>query len=71
MRWIDLPVIDHLDKAYFLSRYKTRAYIDTKIPSLEKLMRNLPSVKENKILKKRIAMGKDKNKGLSFYRSKV
>ena len=45
LRWMDLPVIDHLDKAHLLSTNKTQVYIDTKSPSLEEPMRNIPDVK--------------------------
>ena len=68
---MDLPVIETLDKANFLCINKTRDYIDTMIPYLEELMINLPAVKNNKILNKRLANGKDKNKGRIFDRSKV
>ena len=56
-------MINHLDKAHFLSINKTQAYIDTKIPSIEELVSNIHAVKEDTILKKRLAMGKYKNKG--------
>ena len=42
---MDLPVIDPLYRAYFLSIDKTQAYIDTKIPYLEELMSNIPALK--------------------------
>ena len=71
MCWIDLLVISNLNKDNLLSIYKTRAYIDTKRPCLEELMRNLPDVKEDTIMKKTIAMGKDNDKGQNFDRSKV
>ena len=58
LRWMDLSVIDPIDKAHFLSIEKTQACIDTKIPYLEELMSNLPVVKEDKIMKKRLAKGK-------------
>ena len=66
-----LTVIDHIDKAHFLSINKTRAYIDTKITSLEEIMSNIPAVKEDTIMKKRLIMVKDKYKGHIFDRSKV
>ena len=66
-----LTVIDHIDKAHFLSINKTRAYIDTKILSLEEIMSNLPAMKEDNIMKKRLIMVKDKYKGQIFDRSKV
>ena len=71
LRWMDLPMIDPLDKDNFLSIDKTRSYIDTKGPSLEELVINLPAVKEDTIMKKRLAKGKDKDKGRIFDRSKV
>ena len=49
LRWMDLQVLDHLDKAHLLSIDNTRAYIDTTSPSLEYLMRNIPDVKEDTI----------------------
>ena len=61
-----LPVIDHLDKANLLSIGKTQSYIDTKSLSLEKLMSNLPAVKEDIITKKRLAMVKENYKGRRF-----
>ena len=64
-------MIDPLDKARGLSSEKTRAYIDTKSSSLEDLMSNIPSKKEDTILKKRLAKGKYKDKGRSFDRYKV
>ena len=64
-------MINHLDKAHFLSIDKTRAYIDTKSPSLEELMRNIPAVKEDTIMKKRLSMGNHNEKGRRFDRSKV
>ena len=60
MCWMDLPVIDHLDKYHLLSIENTRACIDTNILYIEELMRNLSAVKEDKIIKKKIAMGKEK-----------
>ena len=54
--WVGLTVIDHIDKAHFLSINKTRAYIDTKILSLEEIMSNLPAVNEDNIMKKRLTM---------------
>ena len=66
-----LTVIDHIDKAHFLSINKTRAYIDTKIPSLEEIISNLPAVKEDTIMEKRLTMVKDKYKGHIFDWSKV
>ena len=66
-----LPVIDPLEKAHFLSIEKTQAYIDTKSPSLEELMNNIPFVREDKIMKKRLAKGKEKYKRQSFDSSKV
>ena len=71
LRWMDLPVIYPLDKAHFLSIDNTRAYIDTKSLSLEEPMSNLPAVKEDEIMKKRLAKGKDKEKGQRFDMSKV
>ena len=68
---MDLPVIGHLDKAQFISIDNTRAYIDTNSPSLEELTINLPETKEDKIIKKRLAMRKDKYRGRRFDRSKV
>ena len=59
-------MIDHLSNACFLSIYKTRAYIDTKSPSLQELMSNLPAMKEDAITKKRLGKGKEKDKELSF-----
>ena len=64
-------MIDPLDKSHFLSINKTRAYIDTKIPSLDELTSNLSDVKEDTIMKKRLAKGKEKDKGRIFDRSKV
>ena len=58
-----LPVIDPINKAHFLYIDKKRAYIDTESPSLEELMRNIPSVKKDIILNKRLAKGNDKEKG--------
>ena len=57
MCWIDLLVISNLNKDNLLSIYKTRAYIDTKIPSLEEMTSNLPAVKEDTIMNKMIAKG--------------
>ena len=71
MSWIDLLVISNLTKDNLLSIYKTRAYIDTKRPCLEELMRNFPVVKEDTILKKIIAMVKENDKEQNFDRSKV
>ena len=48
-------MIEPLDKARILSIGKTRAYIYTKIPSLEELVINLPVVNEDKIMNKRLA----------------
>ena len=53
-----LPVIKPLEKSHFFSIDKTKAYIDTKSSSLQKLMRNLPAVKEDIITKKRLGKGK-------------
>ena len=64
-------VIDHLDKAHFLSINNTRAYIDTKIPSLEEIMSNLPAMKEDTIKRKRLTMVNYKYKGHIFDRYKV
>ena len=71
MWWMDSPIIDPLDKANFLSINKTRAYIDTKSLSLEEMMSNLPDVKEDVILKKILAKGKEKYKGQSFDKTKI
>ena len=38
---------------------------------MEELMRNIPAVKEDTILKKGLAIGKDKEKGRRFDRSRV
>ena len=54
---MDLPVTDPLSKANFLSIEKKRAYIDTWSPSLEAMTSNLPAVKEDTIMKKRLAKG--------------
>ena len=54
----------------FLSINKTRAYIHIKSLSLEELMRNIPDVREDKILNKMLSKGNDKDKGKSFDRSK-
>ena len=64
-------MVDPIDKTHFLSIDKTRAYIDTKSPSLEELMGDLPGVKEDTIMDKRLAKGKDKDKGRRFDRPKV
>ena len=56
---------------HFLFINKTRAYIHTKNLSLEELMRNIPDVREDKILNKILSKGNDKDKGKSFDRSKV
>ena len=64
-------MIDHLNKAHLLSIDKTPDYTETKIPSLEELMINLPIVREYTIMKKILSKGKDKDKGKSFDRSKV
>ena len=64
-------MIDPLDKSHFLSIDNIWAYIDTKIPSLEDLLRNLPATKEDTILNKRIAKGKEKDREKRFDRSKV
>ena len=66
LQWMDIPVIKPLEKAHFCSIDKTRAYIDTKSPSLQELMSNLPAVKEDTITKKRLGKGKEKDKELSF-----
>ena len=64
-------MIDHLNKARFFSIDKTWAYIDIRSPSIEEIMVNLLDVKEDTILKKRLAMVKYKDKGQSFDRYKV
>ena len=64
-------MIDHIEKAHFISIENKWAYIDTKIPPVEELTRNIPSVKEGTIMKKRLAKGKDNDKGRIFGRSKV
>ena len=66
-----LPVIDPLDKAHLFSIDKTWSYIYTMGLSLEELMSNLPAVKEDTIMKKNLAKGKEKDKGRSFDRSNV
>ena len=63
---MDLPVIDRINKDNFFSIHKTRAYIGTNIPPLEELTSSLPAVKEDIIMKKSLAMVKDKEKGRSF-----
>ena len=68
---MNLPVIGPLDKAHYLCIDKKRVYIDTKTPFLEKLMSNLPSVKEDKILNKSLAKVNERDKGQIFDRSKV
>ena len=50
-------MINPLEKDHLLSIDNTRAYIDTNIPCLEVLMINLPAVKEDTIMKKRLAKG--------------
>ena len=45
LQWMDLPVIYPLNQAHLLSIDKKKAFIDTNIPSLEELIRNLPAVK--------------------------
>ena len=64
-------MIDHLEKAHFLSIDKTRAYIDTNSPSLEELIRNIPAMKDDTIMNKRLVIGKYKYKGSIFDRSRV
>ena len=64
-------MIDHIDKAHLLSIDNSWAYIDKNSPSLEELTSNIHVVKEDKILKKRPAMGKYKDKGPRFDSSKV
>ena len=73
LQWMDLPVINHLYKAHYLSIDNTQAYIDTDIRSLEELMSNLPAVNEDTIMKKSLVIGKDKDKdkGQIFDRFKV
>ena len=71
IRWMDLPVIDHINKVNLLSIGKTQAYIDTTIPSLDKLTINLPAVKEDTVTKKRLAKENNKDKGQIFDMSKV
>ena len=66
-----LPLIDPIDKDHFLSNNKSRDYIDTKSMSLEELMSNISAVKEDTIIRKRLAKGKYKVKGRSFNSSKV
>ena len=56
-------MIGHLDKDHFLSIDKAQAYIDTKSPYLEELMINIPDMKGDTITKKRLAMGKSRDKG--------
>ena len=69
---VDLFTIDRPSRHdNFLSINRTQAYIDTKIPSLEELMRNIINVKEDKILNKRLSKEKDKDKVQRFDRSKV
>ena len=64
--------IDRPSRQYhLLSVNKTQAYIHTKSLSLEEMMRNLPDVREDKILNKMLLKGNDKDKGQSFDRSKV
>ena len=67
---MDLAVMGHLKKASLLSIDKTQYYIYRNSPSLEELMSNLPAVKEDTILNKNLVMGKNKEKGRSFDRSK-
>ena len=64
-------MIGHLDKDHFLYIDKAQAYIDTKRPYLEELMINIPDMKGDKITKKRLAMGKSRDKGRIFDRSKI
>ena len=52
LQWMELLVVDPLDKAHLLLIDETRAYINKITPSLEELMSNLPSVKEDKITNK-------------------
>ena len=68
---MDLPVVAQSDKAHLLIIEKTWLYINTKILSLDELMSNLLVAKENKILKQKLADGKENDKGKSFDRSKV
>ena len=44
LSWMDLPIIDPINKDHFLSYDKTRLYIHYKKPSVCKIMSNLPSV---------------------------
>lgn len=44
LNWMDLPIIDPINKDHFLSYDKTRLYIHYKKPSVCKIMSNLPSV---------------------------
>ena len=64
-------MINPLEKDHLLSIDNTRAYIDTNIPCLEVLMINLPAVKEDTIMNKRLTKGKEKCKGWQFDRYKV
>ena len=57
-----LPVMEPLEKDHFLSINKTQAYIDTNSPYLDEPMSNLPTVKENTILNKRLTKGKYKDR---------
>ena len=60
---MDLPVIEPLDQAHFLSIDKTLAYIGRKIIFLEELMINLPGVKEGKMINTRLVKVNYKDKG--------
>ena len=62
LQWMELLVVDPLDKAHLSLIDETRAYIDKITPSLEELMSNLPSVKEDKITNKSLAKGNYKDK---------
>ena len=65
---MNLPVIDYINKDHFLSIDKT-----PRSPTLEELMSNIPTVKEDITMNKGLAIGKgkDKDKVQRFDRPKV
>lgn len=64
-------MVDPTNRVHFLSYDRTQSYIDTKSPSVEELMSNLPTVKEDTNQKEMLAKSKVKDKSRSVDRSKV
>lgn len=71
LRWMDLPIINPINKVHFLSYDETRLYIDNKKPSVSEFVSKLYSINEVISKTKRLSIGKEKDKGKMFNISKV